>query len=249
MKFGVSEVSQKLKIDKDVVKTMSKIFSEYLNPDANPSGGVAREFCIDDLRVLSYANSYWEDEPDIESIKIGLNKREHFDYPYNEIICSFAPIFSDPPDDIEEPRRSYVLFNEIKDGMEVFHLADAYKTGGDMLVKGAIDNQNGYEIIYPIIYNYRHAVELYLKSTVGPMDNTHNLMRLYGRFKEITKERYKADPAEWFESIIMALNEFDSNGTCFRYGSTEPRYEVFVDLSILKTKMDLFSKAFQEIRS
>jgi hypothetical protein len=249
MIFGLSEVSHKLKIEKDVVKTMSKIFADYLTPSACPPSGVVRQFSLDDLRVLSYVTNYWEDEPDIEHIKIGLNNRSHFEYPYSELIISLAPIFSDPPDDIEEPFPSYVLFNEVQDGLELFHLASAYKKGGDMLTDTAIDTHIGYEIIYPIIYSYRHAVELYLKSYVGSMDNTHSLMKLYRKFSELMQEKFKANPAEWFVSIIKTLDEFDPDGTSFRYGSLEPRYEVFVDLSILRAKMNLFANAFREIES
>lgn len=251
MKFAISDVSKKLRLQNDVVKTMSKVFSEYLSSGANPSTGITREFCLDDLRVFSYASYYWEDEPDIESIKIGLNNGEHFEYPFNEIVSTIAPVFSHPPDGIEDPVRTYVLFNEMRDGMELFHLAGAYKTGGDMLVDAAIENHNGYEIIYPIIYNYRHAVELYLKSFVGSMANTHNLLKLYTKFKELARDKFGADPAEWFETIIKTLNEFDPGGTAFRYGTSadNPRYEVFVDLSILRTKMNLLSKAFREIHA
>jgi hypothetical protein len=248
MKFGLAEASKKLKIEKDIVKTMSIIFADYLTPSACPPSGGVREFSLDDLRVLSYVTNYWEDEPDIEYIKIGLNNRNHFEYPYNEFIVSLTPIFSNPPDNIEEPFPSYVLFNEVQDGLELFHLATAYKTGGDMLADAAIDNHNGYEIIYPIIYNYRHAVELYLKSYVGSMGNTHSLIILHNKFKELMMEKYRVHPAEWFESIIETLHEFDPGGTSFRYGTSDPRYEVFVDLSVLKAKMNLLERAFQEIK-
>lgn len=251
MTFGVSDIARHLSIERDVVKKMAWHFKEYLKPEANPSSGSVRTFSIDDFRVLWYVHHYWEDEPDFENIKIGLNSNDHFEYPFNEIIGAIGPIFSDPPDDIEEPVRSYVLFNEMRNGMELFHLAGAYKTGGDMLVDAAIENHNGYEIIYPIIYNYRHAVELYLKSFAGSMDNTHNLLKLYTKFTELARDKFGASPSEWFETIIKTLNEFDPGGTAFRYGTSEdnPRYEVFVDLSILRTKMNLLEKAFKEIET
>lgn len=247
MKFDISEASRKLKIEKDVIETMSNIFSDYLTTSA--STRPLREFSLDDLRVLNYIKDYWEDKPDIEYIKIGLNSRSHFEYPYDQFILSLAPIFTDPPPEIEEPLPSYVLFNEVKDGMEFFHLANAYKTGGDLLIDAAIRNQNGYEIIYPIAYNYRHAVELYLKSHVGSMGNTHEFMTLYRKFKELMLERFQAEPAEWFEGIINSLNQFDPKGVSFRYGTSMPRYEVFVDLLVFKSKMNLLSEAFLEIKN
>jgi len=249
MTFGVSDIARHLNIERDVVKKMAWHFKAYLKPEANPSSGGARKFSIDDFRVLCYVHHYWEDEPDFENIRIGLNSNDHFEYPFNEILCSVLPIFSDPPDVIE-PLGSYVVFNEVRDGMELFHLAEAYKAGGDMLVRTAIKDNNGYEVIYPIIYNYRHATELYLKSFVGTLDHTHSLTRLYNKFKDLTQEKFRANPSEWFESIVKTLDEFDPEGTAFRYGTREdePRYEVFVDLSVLRTKMNLLARAFQQMR-
>jgi hypothetical protein len=82
MKFGVSEVARILKVDRDLIKTWAYLFRDYLKPPANPSKGNPRQFCTEDLRVLAYVSMYWEDNPDVESIRCGLNTEDHFEELY-----------------------------------------------------------------------------------------------------------------------------------------------------------------------
>ena len=69
MKFGVSETAKYLDTDRDLIKKWAYLFSDYLEPEANPLKGTPRQFSAEDLRVFAYISYYWEDDPDIESIK------------------------------------------------------------------------------------------------------------------------------------------------------------------------------------
>ena len=59
---------------------------------------------------------------------------------------------------------------------------------------------------------------------------------------------FKATPPQWFENIILAFNDFDPNGTAFRYGGLMLNDEVFVDLNHLKVLMGWQTSAIQRIR-
>ena len=70
MKFGVSETARIFEVDRNLVKTWAYHFSDYLGSGANPGKGLPRQFSADDLRVLAFISMYWEDQPDLEYIKI-----------------------------------------------------------------------------------------------------------------------------------------------------------------------------------
>lgn len=69
-----SQVGKIFGVDRDVVKTWAYHFKEYLSPSANPTKGEVRHFEDRDIPILAYVYQYWEDDPDIECIKIGLNE-------------------------------------------------------------------------------------------------------------------------------------------------------------------------------
>ena len=106
LKYRVAEVARIFDVDKDIVKSWTFHFSEYLSSQANPEKGISRLFSIEDIRVLAYVYMYWEDEPDFENIRYGLNSNSHWD---NELIdntiLSVVPIFREIPENIDESWR------------------------------------------------------------------------------------------------------------------------------------------------
>ncbi len=251
LKYKVSEVAQLLKVDRKLIKDWAYHFSEYLNPRANPEKGFEREFTADDLCTLSYISMYWEDNPDFENIKWGLNSGSQFEYPFTEIAIEATPIFREYSEEFENSNAW--MIGGMAEIRSKISLADSYKTAGDTLVQHGIDDYN-IDFIYPAIYNYRHATELYIKHilkeriTTLPNDgNIHSLKILYYELKNILSELFKTEPPRWFENIIFAFDDFDPNGTTFRYGITTKRDEIFIDLHHLKKMMDWFSKSIHNI--
>jgi hypothetical protein len=247
MRFGVSEAARIFQVHRDVVKTWAYHFSDYLGPGANPPKGMPREFSAEDLRVLAYVFMYWEDEPDLEHIRIGLNTESHFEQPYDDLMTSVTPLFQDPPDKLDESWRQGTVIGGMAEIGDVFFLAESYKLAGDMLVDAAVSADEAFELIYPVIYNYRHATELYLKAIVVPKDLNHDLLSLLQEFKKLVKAHFAAIVPEWFESIVLVFNDFDPDSTTFRYGGYLGQ-EVWVDLTHMKTLMGWLAESFQKIR-
>lgn len=245
--FSVSEVANILNVDRDIIKTWALNFSEYVSAKANPPKGTPRVFCSTDISVFAYIFYYWEEEPDIESIKWGLNANEQMEYPFNEILPEITPIFIDPPEDLDENSLGNI-FGGMSEFGDIFYLANSYKLAGDVIVDSAIANRGQYEILCPAIYNYRHATELYLKATIGKTKKEHNLIPLLEKFKNLVKKEFNSDVPFWFEDIIISINDFDPFGTTFRYGGSIPNDEVYVDLRHVKKKMDSLSTTFQTIK-
>ena len=217
MKFSVSEVAQILQVDKALIKTWTYTFSDYLSSEANPVKGTPRQFTIADVRVFAYVSLDWEDSPDIEAIKMGLNSGGHHEDIFDEIIQEATPIFRDIPENLEGELQSSVVFGGLSQFVDTFFLADSYKLAGDILIDKSIATEEGYELICPIIYNYRHATELYLKAIVNTQKQTHDLKTLLEKFRAMLLIEFKATPPQWFENIILAFNDFDPNGTAFRW--------------------------------
>ena len=132
MKFSVSNAAQILLVDKQLIKKWAFRFADYLNPKANPVKGKEKEFTADDLCTLGYISFYWEDEPDIESIKYGLNSGYQFDYPYNEIGIEATPIFRDFTEDFTDQK--VWLIGGCLMIPDIITLADSYKFAGDTLL-------------------------------------------------------------------------------------------------------------------
>ncbi len=248
MKFGVSEAARSLEVNRDLIKKWAYLFRNYLEPPANPPKGISRQFSVGDLRVLAYISMYWEDDPDIESIKCGLNAEEYYEDIYNNFITTVTPIFREPPEELNEEWQHGALIGGMAEYGDTFALADSYKIAGDMLVDAAHSNDEAYELICPIIYNYRHATELYMKATLVRRKMDHNLLWLLEEFKKILKLEFDTTLPGWFEGVILAFNDFDPKGTTFRYGGDSPD-EVWVDIMHMKTLMGWMSESFQKIRN
>src|SRR6266542_4395697 len=128
---------------------------------------------------------YWEDQPDVESIKMGLNIGSHHEELYDNLLTSVTPLFQEPPEDLDGTWRHGTVIGGMAEIGDTFALAESYKLAGDTLVDAARTADEIYEFIYPVIYNYRHATELYLKAIVTPYRKDHDLFWLLREFKTL----------------------------------------------------------------
>jgi hypothetical protein len=249
MKFSVSEVAQILQVEKELVKTWSYKFSENMSSTANPGKGIPRIFELEDLRVMGYILMYWEDDPDIESIKAGLNSNGHYEIDLiDNLISQVTPLFIEPPENIDDTWKHGIIFSGLSEVADMFELAKSYKLAGDRLIDIALENEEGRELFYPAIYNYRHATELYIKSIIGKYNRSHNFLYLFDRLKEKIKTEFDESIPEWFENIIIVFNDFDPEGTSFRYGGDFGMNEMFADFNQLKFSMNRIANSFKNIR-
>ena len=81
----------------------------------------------------------------------------------------------------------------------------------------------------------------------GKIFISHDLLWLLSEFKSLVKEKIGAATPEWFEDLILAFNDFDPNGTTFRYGGSVESDGVFIDLAHLETLMGWLADSFQRI--
>jgi hypothetical protein len=164
-------------------------------------------------------------------------------------------IFQDVPNEIDETWRHGAILGGMAEGAyDHLAVADAYKLAGDTLVKQALSNSEAYELIYPIMFNYRHCLELYLKIIIKPTKRTHGLQSLVQELNEYTKVRYSTELPQWFKGRILDFDEFEPGATAFRYDdvgiaskNTGDIGEFWIDLHHLKTIMNVIQKCFHRL--
>jgi hypothetical protein len=111
MNRNVSETAHILGVDRQQVKTWAWLFKEHLSREANPAKSLPRAFTDEDVLVLIYVSLHWEEHPDIEAIRIGLNCENHHDDRYRESLYLNTPILQEPPDGLDETWTYGILLN------------------------------------------------------------------------------------------------------------------------------------------
>lgn len=162
------------------------------------------------------------------------------------------PIFEDPPDEDLFGRAGVLLLNwNGQSGREPWEIARAYRTAADRLLAAALDANETWESIDPVLFCYRHAVELHLKALVGTLARrTHALDDLIAALREQLGHFRKAD----VDYLCDRLSEFgrqDPRSTAFRYTdgvAMDRPAELWVDLYHLSATMRALFDALEQVR-
>jgi len=244
MNRNVSQTARILGVDKQQVKTWAWLFKGHLGPQANPAKGRPRTFTDTDVLALVHVAKHWEDDPDMEAIRIGLNEQTFYhDNEDREILYLHTPILQEPSADLDETWRHGIFLNG--GGVnEYLELARSYQHSAEALLDSALKSGEPRDWGYPVLYAYRHALELYLKVTGEIEEPTHSLKDCVRLVEKRHGERIGSPIREW----VLEFDEIDPSGTAFRYADDEKRTlsyaEYWVDFAQLKFAM---ARVFQMI--
>jgi hypothetical protein len=218
MNRSVSQIARALGADSSKVKKWAVLFKEYLKPAANPAKGTARIFCDSDFLVLAYVFYNWEDNPDLEAIKIGLNQEDHHEDIFRECLYLNTPWLQEPPVDLDETWNHGFLLNG--GGVnEYLELARSYRQGAEALLESALKSGEPREWGYPVLFAYRHTLELYLKIIGEIEEPAHSLKRCVYLVERRHGQKFGSPAREW----IFEFDNVDPFGTAFRYADDEAR--------------------------
>ncbi len=243
MNRNVSQTARVLGVNIQQVKTWAWLFKDYLSPQANPIKGRARAFTDSDVLALMHVATHWEEHPDIEAIQIGLNREDHHDDEYRKVLYRHTPILQEPPDDLDETWRHGIFLNGgAVDGY--LELARSYQQSAEALLESALKSGEPRDRGYPVLYAYRHSLELYLK-VIGEIEKpTHSLKDCVRLVEKRHGQRIGSPIREW----IIEFDNIDPHGTAFRYADDKAgtlKYaEFWVDFIQLKFAM---SSVFQTL--
>lgn len=212
MNRTAAKVAKAIGVDVPQVKRWAFVFKDYLSARANPEKGKERLFSDVDFLVLIYVWYHWEDKPDLESIKIGLNRGDHHEDAFLEHLYLHTPLIQDLPDDLDESWRHGIL---LAGGgrYDYLELARNYRHVAETMLRTALERNEVDGWAYPVLFAYRHTLELYLK-LIGEIDEiTHSLARCVQLVEQRRKVTLPPPIREW----ILQLEAVDPAGTAFRY--------------------------------
>jgi hypothetical protein len=142
-------------------------------------------------------------------------------------------------------------------------MVDGYKKAADLMVERTIEDWRERDLlVFPIIFNYRHFLELSLKyhlATYGrgveiaPNWNSHDLVVLWSEFRDMLDRYGIDDPDEVdpvVESIILSYAKVDPGSFSHRYpvdrqGITLPVARSELDLENLADVMNAVANYFK----
>jgi len=213
MNRTASEIAKIFGVDASQVKRWAWIFTDYLSAEANPPKGEVRTFSDGDLLVLCYVFDEWEDQPDIGAIKIGLNLEYHYEERYVEQVYLHTPLLQEPPDGLDETWRHGFLWVG-GHGQERFELARNYRYAAEKMLDQALEQSEARHWLCPVLFMYRHTLELYLKTIGDITERTHSLAKCVEIVEKAHGQQFPPRAKKWIEE----LDAIDPNpGIAFRY--------------------------------
>ena len=145
-------------------------------------------------------------------------------------------IFEEPPDDMEDRAGALLVNWAGSSGRETIEMARAYRVAAERLLHAAGKAGESWEAIDPVLFCYRHAIELFLKALFPGSAKNHGLESLGAALSERFRGRYPADQIAWLHARINEIQALDPKSTAFRYadschGGADP--EIWVEFQNL----------------
>lgn len=127
-------------------------------------------------------------------------------------------------------------------------LAEQYLNAANVLADSILEQeQEDFRLANPVLFLYRHALELVLKALLGGGRNGHKLDVLGAELKGHIRERYQQEVPAWIIERLNQITEIDPGSMAFRYA--EDKYnggkeyspvdgELYVGVAHLKSAMN-----------
>jgi len=126
-------------------------------------------------------------------------------------------------------------------------LAEQYFIAANILVERIIKcDIEDYKLVNPVLFLYRHSIELMLKGVMRSKSEHHKLDNLADYFVRFIKDNANVAVPRWITARLKEIAKIDPNSTTFRYAETwckdkklnvSTDGEIYVDLFHLKESM------------
>jgi hypothetical protein len=161
------------------------------------------------------------------------------------------PLFEEPSDEIERidpfsgPKG--FMFGGMSSTTKQ-DLAQHYFQAANLLISAIKrDELEDYKLAHPVLFLYRHSIELTLKSLIEWMNTPnvwgHDLVSLSEMFANAVRSKFGQEVPNWITSRIKEIAAIDPNSTAFRYDSVLPEGELHVSLTHLQDAMKALNSA------
>ena len=127
-------------------------------------------------------------------------------------------------------------------------MAEQYLLAANVLADTILrQEQEDYRLANPVLFLYRHSLELILKALLPGAYTHHKLSALGADFIAYVREHYQQDVPKWITASLDELAALDPNSMAFRYG--EEKYggskqlspvpgETYVDVGQLRKSIN-----------
>lgn len=136
---------------------------------------------------------------------------------------SSSRVFQDIPDEIDETWTHGFVIGGMASAVDDLDIARAYKQAAQSLVGTASKSGEAWSFAYPILFLYRHALELYLKAVVRLVQPTklgHGLRPLVQELDKLLRTRFQQRLPPDFRKDLLVFAKIDPDSQVFRYSRT-----------------------------
>jgi hypothetical protein len=138
-------------------------------------------------------------------------------------------VFGEPPDELDETWVHGMLVGGMAAEPDQLTLARAYADAASHLIDPALASGEPWRLCYPILYLYRHALELYLKTALPPSRRPrHDLRPLLRQFETLLHDQLGVVIPDHVLDDLRTLATIDPDAQGFRYTHTREGHSEFL---------------------
>ena len=161
-------------------------------------------------------------------------------------------LFTDPPDEPETHYGAMLVNYQGNTARDTYDMAVSYRVAAFRLLDAAGEHGEAWEGVDPILFCFRHALELNLKVLHrGHRQRVHGLKPMAEALHARLATRYPQAQIDWVRDRILEFDSVDPRSTAFRYDdapskSTPP--ELWVDFAKLRHIITTVFDALDTVR-
>lgn len=162
-----------------------------------------------------------------------------------------GPIFEEPPDDMALRAGALLVNWNGNAGVAASEVSSAFRVAAERLLDAALANNETWEAAYPILFCYRHGLEVRLKSLLPGEPRQHGLGELWAALLPRLAGQYPAGQLAWLSDRIAEFEQLDPRSTAFRYADAVPAGrapELWVDFHHLRDSAASLFDALDRLR-
>ena len=106
-------------------------------------------------------------------------------------------------------------------------IARSYREAAELMLDFVKADREVWRVAYPILFLYRHALELLLKAVIRPGRPSQGLAPLVEALDELLATRFQQTLPDFVRSDLLAFSRIDPDSQAFRYArhrSGDARY-------------------------
>lgn len=161
------------------------------------------------------------------------------------------PIFEEPPEDMGIHAGALLLNWNGNAGVVGAEVGVAFRVAAERLLDAALASNETWQATYPILFCYRHGLEVCLKSLLPDASHDHGLLRHWSVLRTRLAGHVPEDHLTWLGDRIGEFERMDPRSTAFRYADATPKDrppELWVDFYHLRSSAEKLFGAIDHLR-